>query len=98
MNAPVIATGTGALPRHPVLVARDVARARAVARLGLHVVGADEIIEVRVGSGYYALAARDGQSIETSYSEPSGDQLGALNSLIVRLAEIQWSRLARGGQ
>lgn len=98
MNAPVIATSEGALHRHPSIVARDIARARAVARLGLHVVGADDISEVKVGTGYYALASLEGRCVESTYCAPSETPLAALNALIARLAEIQWTAFARGGR
>lgn len=91
MNAPAIVASEGALPRHPSLVARDIVRARAVARLGLHVLGADDIAETHLGTGYYALAARDGESVEDRCPPPCDTPLAALHALIVRLAEIQWT-------
>ena len=66
--------------------------AQVIARLGLHVVEADDIALRQLCTGWYAVATRDARPIDDCVVGPFGTADEANLALAKRLAEIQWSR------
>lgn len=63
-----------------------------VARLGLHVVDADDISLRQLCTGWYAVPTREALPVEDCVVGPFGTADGAGVALAERLFEIQWTR------
>lgn len=70
-------------------------RAQAIARLGLHVIAADDFATRELTMGWYAVPSREAQPIEASIIGPCATEEEAACALVLYLAEIQWSRHAK---
>ncbi len=66
--------------------------ALSVARLGLHVVDADDITLRQLCTGWYAVPTREARPVESCVVGPFGTADEAGVALAERLFEIQWSR------
>lgn len=63
-----------------------------IARLGLHVVDADDLSLRLLCTGWYAVPTREALPVESCVVGPFGTADEAGVALAERLAEIQWSR------
>ena len=70
-------------------------RAEVVARLGLHVIEADDLALRELTMGWYAVPSRDAEPIESAIVGPCKTEEEAASAMVVYLAEIQWSRFAQ---
>lgn len=69
----------------------NASRALTVARLGLHVVDADDITVLELSLGFYAVPTREGRSIAEALVGPCESDVAAAVALARRLVEIAWT-------
>lgn len=70
-------------------------RAHDIARLGLHVIEADDLAVRELTMGWYAVPSRDALPIEAAIVGPCKTEEDAACAMVLYLAERQWSRAAK---